>query len=307
MHRISSRYCIPVNKCRKWFVRRGVKIRGSSFTVINATQSSGALSPQFAAKFSKCVVDEIERRRARGAILYHLPYHIQIEMLKRTHDMMWLRSKFVEELAAELKLPIRAVNSWLLSRAKKNRTCDISNLTTFKQNMLREEMEKSLDFDVDRALMLSYVLDIPVAFLQKSFNGRRTELGLPQVDVMNKLKTRADSESNINENVAVVPKLEKEKDRKMSIVLTPCNLQLIAPSLARSLSSSRASKSVSRGKKNHFHPPQTTTTLFREYKKSKKMTPERAHQIASETGLEPLKVMKPPRLVFLRHWPASFQ
>lgn len=108
--------------------------------------------------------------RRSSKFFYGLPYAKRHILLKRTENMTTTSTEFGLNLAVELDLPVQSVASWLSRKRYKNlRILRNPTLTSDKMSLLQELFQYSNDLNEERALLLSYELELPVGVIYDWF------------------------------------------------------------------------------------------------------------------------------------------
>lgn len=116
-------------------------------------------------------------QRPRDRFFYELPFDKQILLLKRTQNLSTASSADAQKLAAELEAPFRSVYSWLKSKTIRQFRTWSKRLSREKIAVLDEEFSASPDgLTEERALLLSYELDLSVCAIRRYFERKRNEV-----------------------------------------------------------------------------------------------------------------------------------
>lgn len=116
-------------------------------------------------------------QRTRDRFFNELPFDKKILLLKRTQHLSTASSADAQKLAVELEVPFRSVYSWLKSKTIRQFRTWSKRLSREKTAVLDDEFAASPDaLSEERALLLSYELDLSVCAIRRYFERKRTEM-----------------------------------------------------------------------------------------------------------------------------------
>lgn len=123
-------------------------------------------------QFSESVVDIIEKRKTN--FFYNLPLSTQVTLVKCVHNLPTSYQPILDKVANRLGLSVFQLMAWLSTIRSKYIEINKSTFVPPVQNgILNEEFIVNEILSEERALVLSYIMDIPFSGLCDWFYNRR--------------------------------------------------------------------------------------------------------------------------------------